>query len=45
MQQGMGDKCTRLFDVYEDDEFVHLVMENCSGGTLLQFMHIEPEEG
>lgn len=26
--------CVKLFDVYEDADSVHLVMENCQGDTL-----------
>lgn len=31
-------KCIKLYDVYEDDEFVHLVMEYCKHGSLQQLL-------
>lgn len=27
----------KLYEVYEDAKFIHLVMEYCSGGNLLEY--------
>jgi calcium-dependent protein kinase len=36
--------CVRLFDVYEDTEFVHLVMENCQGDSLSHILQMQTDE-
>lgn len=28
----------RLYEIYEDDKYIHLVMELCTGGDLLDFL-------
>jgi len=33
----------RLYDVYEDSEYVHLVMENCKGGSIAKIISPEPD--
>lgn len=38
MQNDENNKCIKLLDVYEDDEFVHLVMEYCKCGSLQQLL-------
>ena len=35
----LGEHCIRLYDVYEDAESVHLVLENCQGQSLSSLIH------
>jgi serine/threonine protein kinase len=35
--------CVRIFDVYEDDEFVHLVLENCRGDPISHVLEMQTD--
>lgn len=44
----MNHPCViKLYDVFEDDRFIHLVMELCTGGTLVDriIQKTKSEEG
>lgn len=44
-QKENGDcpSCIRLYEVFEDEEFVHLVMEYCSAGSLNRIIQNKDE--
>lgn len=36
--------CVRLYEVYEDDEFVHMVLENCRGNSMSHLIQMQTDE-
>jgi serine/threonine protein kinase len=43
-EESHSQNCVRLYDVYEDYEFVHLVMENCQGNSISQILQMQSDE-